>query len=380
LGNEGEFNIQDGLLTSNGKTNVCKEERIKTLKNTDEPCTTTRRKFLAVAGTAAGMATLAATGVPTPAQASQASSPGPFAITEAQKGPFLYEHKSDFSVITIGTGCPEPVIGRSGPCTLVHYKGTYFLVDVGDGTTKRLCEIGIPLSSINNVLFTHHHADHNEGYTKWLINSWMVGRKSLDLVGPPDTKKLHEMLLDFYTKDLQYRSVLSNLPLEAMYNANIQEFEGANSFELKGVKISTAELTHTMYNLGYRFEVDGKAIVVSGDTSYDEDLITLAKDADVLVMDSGLVPHTSIIGASTPLPEGVAPQPPPPKRSDITSVNPHPGPGEVAKMAIAANVKKLVLTHFPPFVVDAKKTTQDLRDAGFKGEVIMGKDLLEITA
>jgi ribonuclease Z len=354
-----------------------------TMTEEKKDATTSRRKFMAVAGSAAGIATFAATGIPGKALAAGHPKP-PMAITTAHKGPFLYQHKSEFCVITIGTGCPEPVIGRSGPCTLVQYKGNYFLVDVGDGATKRLCEIGIPPAAIKNVIFTHHHADHNEGYTKWLINSWMTGRKSLNLVGPPTTKDFHEMLLKFYTEDLQYRATLQGLPLDAMYNAKIQEFTGANNFELDGVKISTAELTHTMYNLGYRFEVDGKVIVVSGDTSYDVDLITLAKDADVLIMDSGMVPNKGFIGATTPMAEGAekksGPPPAPPKNEDKTSVMPHPGPGQVATMAIAANVKTLVLTHFPPIIVDAEATIKAIKDAGFKGEVIMGQDLMEYTA
>lgn len=347
---------------------------------------TSRREFLKTAGVTAGVATLATVGVPAfAAQKGKGDEhAAPMAITTARKGPYLYEHQEAFSVITIGTGCPEPVIGRAGPCTLVQYKGNYFLVDVGDGTTKRLCEMGIPVAAIKNVLFTHHHADHNEGYTKWLINSWMTGRKELDLIGPPRTKMFHEMLLNFYDEDLKYRATLSSLPLEAMYSAKIQEFEGANTFELDGVTISTGELTHTMYNLGYRFEIDGKAIVVSGDTSFDEDLITLAKNADVLVMDSGLVASKGMIGASKPMAEGAAKAGGKPKagakHSDKTRVVPHPAPGDVAKMAIAANVKKLVLTHFPPFELDKMAIIKDIKDVGFKGEVILGEDLLEINA
>ena len=351
---------------------------------------TSRRAFLKTAGAAAASAaTFASVGTPAFAASNSkgVADEGQIAITTPQKGPYRYEHQSDFSVITIGTGCPEPVIGRSGPCTLVQYKGNYFLVDVGDGATMRLCEKGIPLAAIKNVLFTHHHADHNEGYTKWLINSWMTGRKSLDLVGPPHTKQFHEMLLNFYDEDLKYRATLQGLPLDAMYNAKIQEFEGANKFKLDGVNISTGELTHTMYNLGYRFEVDGKSIVVSGDTSFDEDLITLAKDADVLVMDSGFLSENyGLIATSMPMAKGEVkkakpkPQKKDTKNHDKTSVLPHPGPGELAAMSIAANVKKLVVTHYPPFLIDEDATRADLVKAGFKGEVIFAKDLLEIIA
>ena len=44
-------------------------------------------------------------------------------------------------------------------------------------------------------------------------------------------------------------------------------------------------MTHTMYNLAYRFEVGGRSIVISGDTAYDSDLVRLAKNVDILVLD-----------------------------------------------------------------------------------------------
>ena len=65
----------------------------------------------------------------------------------------------------------------------------------------------------------------------------------------------------------------------------IKEITGAQQFELGELRVTTAELTHTMYDVGYRFEGSGKIVVVSGDTSFDERLVDLARGADMLVMD-----------------------------------------------------------------------------------------------
>jgi ribonuclease Z len=347
---------------------------------------TSRRNFIAAACGAAGAVTVASTSLAAGMPKNSMTKKSTSRVIEAQEGPSLYKHKSPFSVITIGTGCPEPVLGRSGPCTLVQYKGTYFLCDVGAGTTERLCELGIPLKAVENMFFTHHHPDHNEGYMRWVIASWMHGRKNLSIVGPPKTKKFHETTLGFFEDELHFRNEKLGHPIKAMYTDDIQEFKGSNTFDFKGVKVTTAEMTHNEYCIGFRFDVDGKSIVVSGDTSYDEDLIKLAKGADVLIMDSGLVANNGLIAAFDPLPEGdpnkgkMPPRPPAKTGAPELRVPNHPEPGTVARIAVETNVKKLVFTHYPPFELNEEAILKDIKDAGFKGEVILGKDLLEVTA
>ena len=69
---------------------------------------------------------------------------------------------------------------------------------------------------------------------------------------------------------------------------DIRELIGSNEFDLGGMRAKTAEMTHSMYDLAYRFDVDGKSVVVSGDTAFDPRLIALAEGADVLVIDASL--------------------------------------------------------------------------------------------
>lgn len=289
-----------------------------------------------------------------------------------------YEHEKSFSVMTVGTGCPIPALGRSQPSTLVQYNGTYFLIDTGDGTVDNLCYAGIPVQSIKNVLFTHLHADHTGGYQQFLINSWMFGRKSLELVGPAGTKTYHDMYIDFFLEDFRYRMGInkSRTPEGILENINTQELAGANTFELDGVTITTAEMTHTMYNLAYRFDVGGQSIVVSGDTDYDEDLIALATGVDVLVIDTTTFPTKGNIGLHNPLEEGS----PTPEVKVVDYEGSHATIEEVAQMVSKAQPKKIVLTHFQQFIVDKDATAKIIKDAGYEGEIIFGTDLLEVYA
>jgi ribonuclease BN (tRNA processing enzyme) len=50
---------------------------------------------------------------------------------------------------------------------------------------------------------------------------------------------------------------------------------------------------------------------------------------------------------------------------------------DLAIMAAKANVKKIVLTHYPPFGVSIEATLKQYKRF-YNGEVIFGQDLLEI--
>jgi len=294
-----------------------------------------------------------------------------------------YKHKGDFTVMTIGTGCPSTVVGRSGPSTLVQYKGNYFLADVGEGTTARIVETGISLGSIKNIFITHMHTDHTDGYIKFMIESWTQGRRDTHIFGVKGVKALHNIFPAVFPEDIEYRSKKTGTMDGMTEKVNITELEGANTFEVDGAKVSTLPTIHTAYNLAYRFDADGKSIVVSGDTSYCENLINLAKDADILVVDSGQVVNKGYLG-----PDGFNP-PPRNAQSMQSKIDPatyvpkevagksHSSLEDVAIMAAKAHVKKLVLTHYPPFKVDEAATLEKYK-LYYDGEVIFGRDLLEI--
>ena len=77
--------------------------------------------------------------------------------------------------------------------------------------------------------------------------------------------------------------------LDVLPKSNTLWFKGG-ALQADGVgadlKVTTAEMVHTMYDLAYRFDANGKSIVVSGDTSYNYRLVRLATGADILVMAS----------------------------------------------------------------------------------------------
>jgi ribonuclease BN (tRNA processing enzyme) len=347
----------------------------------------TRRNFIKVAGNAAGVTVAAVTGVGVtwasekPAECAEHSYP----VNPEKPSPKSHKHKGEFSVITVGTGCPASVFGRSGPCTMVQYKGKYFLVDIGAGTTTRIVEAGIPLGDINNIFITHMHTDHTDGYFKFMIESWTMGRRNTKIYGTEGVKALHNVFQTVFPEDIQYRTGKTKT-LDGMYDTvDIAELQGVNSFVVDSVTVTTGPTIHSTYNLAYRFDADGKSIVVSGDTSYSEKLIQLSKDADILVIDSGRVMNDGYIGPGE-RPLRKKRKKGPSDLVDPTTYVPKEEPGknhatleDVAIMAEKAGVKKLVLTHYPPVKVNQEGTLKRYKQF-YNGEVIFGRDLLETAA
>jgi ribonuclease BN (tRNA processing enzyme) len=283
--------------------------------------------------------------------------------------------KSDFGIITLGTGSPVYSSNRSGPSTLIRYRNNYFLVDMGNGTQARLNEASIPIGDIGTLIFTHHHIDHDEEFLPIFIQAYLRRGNDVNIFGPSGTKELHDFASRFYREDINYRVSRAGKKLEGNINMNVRELAGGSSLELNGVGIRTAQVVHTILTIAYRFEVEGKSIVVSGDTSYSDDLIELAKGADILVMDSG-----GVTMKENPQPNQQsrpANKQPQLKVTTNGSNRAHSTLHEVATMADKAQAKCLVLTHFAPGEVDKDATSQAIK-AIFKGTVIFGEDLMEI--
>jgi ribonuclease BN (tRNA processing enzyme) len=110
--------------------------------------------------------------------------------------------------------------------------------------------------------------------------------------------------------------------------------------------------------------------VISGDTARSDALIALAKGADVLVHEVMYLPAVDRLVASVPNASTL-------KQHLIAS---HTSAEDCGRVATAAGVKTLVLSHFVPGD-DPAITDQMWLDAArsqFSGNVILARDFLEI--
>ena len=155
--------------------------------------------------------------------------------------------------------------------------------------------------------------------------------------------------------------------------AHVHELtRGGPVMQDENVKVTAALVDHppTVPAFGYRFDGHDRSVVISGDTAPSDNLIRLARGADVLVHEALYAPGVERLVASVPN-----------AATRTQSILSHHTTAEDAgRVAQAAGVKTLVLSHFVP-AEDPAVTDRMWSDAArkhFGGQVIVGKDLLEI--
>jgi len=308
-----------------------------------------------------------------------------------------YKHTNDLSVITVGSGVPGPFALRAETMTVIQSKGRYIVIDCGYTAGLKLMKSEMPVANIDILMFSHLHADHSTDFFNLMTYRFLSGGRELEIIGPPRTGQLYEFYRKFYRDDILYRTQLTNIETStgSLTGVNVREFKGTNKVNIKGITIESAEMVHTMYNLAYKFTIDGKVIVVSGDTSYNKSLVNMAKGSDLFVLDGSFIINALNPPSDDPFKEnnigtrkvdGKIPKPTD-DYSGRFSVESHLNYKDIIKTVAETKPKKLILTHLfgqynggpdPNTKERLDKVRSDLKAAGFDGEVYFAKDVLEV--
>ena len=188
----------------------------------------------------------------------------------------------------MGTGAPPPRIDRFGPSTLVEVGDQKFFFDAGRGAMQRLHQLGIPFAEISGMFLTHHHSDHVVGFpdlwlTGWIGRPWGMRSAPLQIWGPEGTKQMMEHLPQAFATDIRVRR--HNYPSDGV-KLVAHEIRQGVVFAADGIKITAFEVDHGGEELpafGYRIDYQSRSAVLSGDTTFNQNLIDHARGADLLV-------------------------------------------------------------------------------------------------
>lgn len=283
-------------------------------------------------------------------------------------------HGSKTRLILLGTGGgPRPRKATSAPAQVVLVNDIPYVVDCGDGVARQLVSAGVPLPSLRHIFITHHHSDHNADYGNLIWLAWAAGlRTRVDVWAPPPVEKMTRLFLEMNAFDIDTRIAdEGRVPLAPL--VHVHELTQAGTvMQDENVKVTAALVDHppVVPAFAFRFDAADRSIVISGDTARSDALVKLAQGADVLVHEALYVPAVDRLVARVPNATTL-------KKHIIDS---HTAVEDVARVAQAAGVKTLVLSHLVPSD-DPAVTEQMWIDAArphFRGSVIVGRDLLEI--
>jgi ribonuclease BN (tRNA processing enzyme) len=179
----------------------------------------------------------------------------------------------------LGSGNAFADGGRSHACIHVSAPGVSLLLDCG-GSSLPMIKRHMDPAQITAIAVTHLHGDHFGGIPFLLDEQKWTGRGAPLLIGgPPSLEARVRLVAEGFGMDTS-RASLGYDVTYVVLGPGERDFGGARIAAVP-VRHSPAAEPH-----GLRARVDGKLIAYSGDASWSDDLVALAKGADLFICEA----------------------------------------------------------------------------------------------
>lgn len=246
-------------------------------------------------------------------------------------------------LIIIGSGTGTPSLRRSSPGLLILSDRTALMIDSGPGALRKMLEVGITYRDLDILLYTHLHPDHTSDLIPTLF-ACKYGdqprRKDLLCMGGPGFKEFFKELEKLYGSWIEPQS----------YHLTVKEIS-KDPLSFRDLIITSKPVAHISGSLGYRIEFkDGKSVAVSGDTDYCQNIIDLAFEVELLVLECAF-------------PDG-------------KKVEGHLTPSLAGRIASESRCKILLLTHLYP-ICDQYDIGNQCKQV-YSGHILLGEDLMKV--
>lgn len=285
-------------------------------------------------------------------------------------------------VCLLGTSGMMPLPGRWLTALMTRFNGSSLLIDCGEGTQIAIREKGWSVHSIDTICFTHFHGDHISGLPGLLLSMGNADRREpVTLIGPKGLERVVNAL----------RVIAPELPFSLRF---IELSEPEEEIELNGYKIKAFQVKHNVICYGYsmyikrggRFFSEKAALnqvpqkywnrlqkgdtIVDGDITYTPDMVIGPERRGIkLTYCTDSRPTKSIeenaSGSDLFICEGMYGEN---EKDTKAKEYKHMTFHEAAKLAKAAQVGELWLTHYSPslmrpedFISEAKRVFPNVK-------------------
>lgn len=322
--------------------------------------------------------------------------------------------QSKLELILLGTQAgPPPNPERAGISTALVVDGDTYLVDCGRAAVSQFAKSGLRFSSIRSIFLTHLHIDHLADYSNFFTLAVLGGFNDdagvgangpVGIYGPgpagglppkfgggpvtvvapdsptPGTRAMTDDLVHAFAysnnvfirdsggHDITTLMDVHDIEIPAVGADFTNRAPAMQSFPVMRddkVTVSAILVPHgpVFPAFAFRFDTAYGSVTFSGDTTYTDNIPTLARDSDVLV-------HEAINLQGVKLPAAV----------QSHMLESHVEIQKVGGIAQKAGAKKLVLTHLADLARPHLDPTQwhEWAKTGYDGDVVVGNDLQRI--
>lgn len=315
-------------------------------------------------------------------------------------------------LVLLGTKAGPPVDPlRAGISTALVVDGATYVIDCGRSAATQYVRSGLTLASLSGIFITHLHADHIADYYNFFLLGGSVPNQEHDnltrpvpVYGPgpagglppkfgggqaptvspdsptPGLKALTDdchaayaystnvFLRDMGIQDIRALADVHEIGLPevgATFENTAPPMKPFVVMEDDRVRVSAVLVPHgpVFPSFAFRFDTDHGSVTFSGDTTYSDNLIALAKGSDVLV-------HEAISVEGLEAPEVFVDH----------LLQSHVEVQKVGPIAQRAGAGMLVLSHISEVArnpIDARQWKK-WAQRGYDGKVIVGEDLQRI--
>ena len=217
------------------------------------------------------------------------------------------------------------------------------------------------MDQLTRAFITHLHSDHTIGIPDLIFTPAVTGRQTpFEIYGPPGLRAMVAHIMQAWKEDMDIRLHGLEPAVKEAYVVHAHDVKPGEIYRDDAVRVRAFEVVHGSWKhaYGYRFDSGGKSIVISGDTTWSENLIEAARGCDILVHE-----FYSQKGSEGRTPDW--------RRYHAAF---HISAVDLGKLAARVRPGKLVLYHELPMGQTPAEVLSEIRQ-NFDGEVIYGKDL-----
>ena len=247
----------------------------------------------------------------------------------------------------LGCYSATPRISAHTTAQVLESRGHTFLIDCGEGTQMELRKNRVKFNQIKHIFISHLHGDHSFGLIGLISTFRLLNREAdLHIYGPKGIKELIMLQLKLSKSWINFSLIFHEL----------KDLESELIFEDEKIEVHTIPLDHRVYTNGFLFKeklfdrkllvdeaearnIDGelisnaevttegirpKSYAFCSDTAYNEAVVPLVKNVDVLYHESTFLEAHANLCAKTK----------------------HSTAKQAAKIAKKAEVETLILGHY----------------------------------